>query len=380
MKYCVDWNRCVEERKQESMINLKDLQLQELENFIKELGEPKFRAKQVFGWLYKDTGKSNGSSGGPGGVTDFDQMTNVPKALREKLAERASLGILDPLQVQVSKLDGTRKYLFGLEDGNAIESVFMKYKYGNSICVSSQAGCRMGCRFCASGMDGLRRNLTPGEIIGQLLAAEKDTGEKINHVVVMGTGEPFDNYENLSAFLRLLHAPEGLNLSYRNITVSSCGIVPGIMDFGEDFPQVNLAISLHAPNDEIRSSMMPVSRAYPMDQLLEACREYTKKTSRRITFEYTLVKGVNDQPHHGEELANKLRGMLCHVNLIPLNAVQESGLHTTERKDAEQFRDLLEAKGIPATIRRELGDDIDGACGQLRLTNCRKGGKESKEF
>ena len=380
MKYCVDWNRCVEERKQESMINLKDLQLQELENFIKELGEPKFRAKQVFGWLYKDTGKSNGSSGGPGGVTDFDQMTNVPKALREKLAERASLGILEPLQVQVSKLDGTRKDLFGLEDGNAIESVFMKYKYGNSICVSSQAGCRMGCRFCASGMDGLRRNLTPGEIIGQLLAAEKDTGEKINHVVVMGTGEPFDNYENLSAFLRLLHAPEGLNLSYRNITVSSCGIVPGIMDFGEDFPQVNLAISLHAPNDEIRSSMMPVSRAYPMDQLLEACREYTKKTSRRITFEYTLVKGVNDQPHHGEELANKLRGMLCHVNLIPLNAVQESGLHTTERKDAEQFRDLLEAKGIPATIRRELGDDIDGACGQLRLTNCRKGGKESKEF
>ena len=376
MKYCVDWNRCVEERKQESMINLKDLQLQELENFIKELGEPKFRAKQVFGWLYKDTGKSNGSSGGPGGVTDFDQMTNVPKALREKLAERASLGILEPLQVQVSKLDGTRKYLFGLEDGNAIESVFMKYKYGNSICVSSQAGCRMGCRFCASGMDGLRRNLTPGEIIGQLLAAEKDTGEKINHVVVMGTGEPFDNYENLSAFLRLLHAPEGLNLSYRNITVSSCGIVPGIMDFGEDFPQVNLAISLHAPNDEIRSSMMPVSRAYPMDQLLEACREYTKKTSRRITFEYTLVKGVNDQPHHGEELANKLRGMLCHVNLIPLNAVQESGLHTTERKDAEQFRDLLEAKGIPATIRRELGDDIDGASGQLRLANCRKGRKE----
>lgn len=362
------------------MINLKDLQLQELENFIKELGEPKFRAKQVFGWMYKDTGKSNGSSGGPGGVTDFDQMTNVPKALREKLVECASLGILEPLQVQVSKLDGTRKYLFGLEDGNAIESVFMKYKYGNSICVSSQAGCRMGCRFCASGMDGLRRNLTPGEIIGQLLAAEKDTGEKINHVVVMGTGEPFDNYENLSAFLRLLHAPEGLNLSYRNITVSSCGIVPGIKNFGEDFPQVNLAISLHAPNDEIRSSMMPVSRAYPMDQLLDACRQYTKKTSRRITFEYTLVKGVNDQPHHGEELAEKLRGMLCHVNLIPLNTVKESGLDTTERKDAEQFRDLLEAKGIPATIHRELGDDIDGACGQLRLTNCRKGGKESKEF
>lgn len=343
------------------MVNLKDKQLIELENFIKELGEPKFRAKQVFQWLYKD-----------GGVTDWDQMTNVPKSLREKLAKEASLGILKPLQVQKSKLDGTRKYLFELEDGNAIESVFMKYKYGNSICVSSQAGCRMGCKFCASGMDGLVRDLTPGEIIGQLLAAEKDTGEKINHVVVMGTGEPFDNYDNLSSFIRLLHDPNGLNLSLRNITVSTCGLVPGIRKFAEDFPQVNLAISLHAPNDEIRGRTMPVSKAYPMPELLEACREYTEKTGRRITFEYTLIKGVNDQKEHAGELVQRLKGMLCHVNLIPLNTVKESGFDTTAKKDALAFQALLEAKGIPATIRRELGDDIDGACGQLRLTNRRK--------
>ena len=343
------------------MVNLKDKQLIELENFIKELGEPKFRAKQVFQWLYKD-----------GGVKDWDQMTNVPKSLREKLAKEASLGILKPLQVQKSKLDGTRKYLFELEDGNAIESVFMKYKYGNSICVSSQAGCRMGCKFCASGMDGLVRDLTPGEIIGQLLAAEKDTGEKINHVVVMGTGEPFDNYENLSSFIRLLHDPNGLNLSLRNITVSTCGLVPGIRKFAEDFPQVNLAISLHAPNDEIRGRTMPVSKDYPMPELLAACREYTEKTGRRITFEYTLIKGVNDQKEHAGELVQRLKGMLCHVNLIPLNTVKESGFDTTAKKDALAFQALLEAKGIPATIRRELGDDIDGACGQLRLTNRRK--------
>ena len=342
-------------------MNLKDLQLAELENFIKELGEPKFRAKQVFQWMYRD-----------GGVTDWDQMNNVPKSLRSKLAEEASLGILKPIQVQVSRLDGTRKYLFELEDGNAIESVFMKYKYGNSICVSSQAGCCMGCKFCASGMDGLVRDLTPGEIIGQLLAAEKDTGERINHVVVMGTGEPFDNYDNLASFIRLLHDPNGLNLSLRNITVSTCGLVPGIERFAEDFPQVNLAISLHAPNDEIRGRTMPVSKAYPMPQLLQACRSYAEKTGRRVTFEYTLIKGVNDQPEHAEELVQRLRGMLCHVNLIPLNTVKESGFDTTAKKDAERFRMQLESKGIPATIRRELGDDIDGACGQLRLTNRRK--------
>ena len=230
----------------------------------------------------------------------------------------------------------------------------------------------MGCKFCASGMDGLVRDLTPGEIIGQILAAEKDTGERINHVVVMGTGEPFDNYDNLAGFLRLLHDPNGLNLSLRNITVSTCGLVPGIQKFAEDFPQVNLAISLHAPNDEIRCRTMPVSKAYPMPELLSACREYAEKTGRRVTFEYTLIKGVNDQKEHAEELVQRLRGMLCHVNLIPLNTVKESGFDTTAKKDAQTFQALLESKGIPATIRRELGDEIDGACGQLRLTNRRK--------
>lgn len=336
------------------MINLKDLKLNEMEEFVKTLGEPKFRAGQIFSWMYK-------------GITSFDEMNNVPKNLKSKLKETASLGVLTPLEVQVSKLDGTRKYLFGLEDGNAIESVFMKYKYGNSICVSSQAGCRMGCAFCASGMDGLRRSLTPGEILGQILAAEKDTGEKINHVVVMGTGEPFDNYENLSKFIEIIHDSKGINLSLRNITVSTCGLVPAIERFAEDFPQVNLAISLHAPNNEIRNSMMPVNKAYPMEVLIDGCRKYVEKTSRRVTFEYTLVKGVNDSLKHAEELADRLKGLLCHVNLIPLNKVEETGLDTTGRRDAESFRNYLEKRGIPATIRRELGDDIDGACGQLRL-------------
>lgn len=357
--------------KTNAKINLKDLQIKEMENFITELGEPRFRAKQVFRWLYQQAGQKGNENGRPGGVAEFDEMGNVPKSLRQKLMERADLGLLSPLRVQVSKLDGTRKYLFALADGNAIESVFMKYKYGNSICVSSQAGCRMGCKFCASGMDGLRRNLTPGEMIEQLLAAERDTGEKINHVVVMGTGEPFDNYENLAAFLHLLHEPEGLNLSFRNITVSTCGIVPMISRFGKEFPQVNLAISLHAPSDEIRRTMMPVSKAYSMEELLKACREYTEKTSRRITFEYTLVKGVNDGSEHAALLASKLKGMLCHVNLIPLNQVEETGLLTTGKKAAEAFMASLERHGIPATIRRELGDDIDGACGQLRLSEIR---------
>ncbi len=336
-------------------INLKDLQLNEMEKLLVDLGEPKFRAKQIFAWLYK-------------GVDSFDAMTNVPASLKSKLVEKgADLGVLKPLKVQVSKLDGTRKYLFELADGNAIESVFMKYKYGNTICVSSQAGCRMGCKFCASTIGGLCRNLTAGEIIEQLLAAERDTGEPINHIVVMGTGEPFDNYENLSKFIRIINDKNGRNLGMRNITVSTCGLAPMIEKFGDDFPQVNLAISLHAPNNAIRNSMMPVNKSYPIDLLVETCRKYAEKTSRRVTFEYTLVKGVNDSKDHALELASLLRGMLCHVNLIPLNKVEETGLDTSDNKTAQEFQKTLENKGIPATIRRELGDDIDGACGQLRL-------------
>lgn len=326
-----------------------------MEKLLTELGEPKFRAKQIFAWLYK-------------GVESFEQMTNVPQNLKKKLKEAgAHLGLLFPAKVQVSKLDGTRKYLFELEDGNAIESVFMKYKYGNTICISSQAGCRMGCKFCASTIGGLSRNLEPGEMLEQLLAAERDTGEAINHIVVMGTGEPFDNYENLSAFIRIINDKNGRNLGMRNITISTCGLVPMIEKFGQDFPQVNLAISLHAPNNKIRNSMMPVNKSYPMETIIDACRKYTEATSRRVTFEYTLVKGVNDSENDALQLASVLKGMLCHVNLIPLNKVEETGLDTTDQKTAQAFRKTLENKGIPATIRRELGDDIDGACGQLRL-------------
>lgn len=336
------------------MINLLDLELNKMEELLVSMGEPKFRAKQVFGWLYKGAGS-------------FDEMTNVPASLRQKLAESCRIGLPEILQVQQSKIDGTRKYLFAMEDGNAIESVFMKYKFGNSICVSSQVGCRMGCKFCASTLGGLLRNLTPGEIAGQILAAERDTGERISHVVVMGTGEPFDNYDNVATFIRLINDKNGLNIGMRNITVSTCGVVPQISRFGEDFPQVNLAISLHATNNDARNAMMPVNKAYPMEQLIEACKAYGKATSRRVTFEYTLVKGVNDSPKDAEALAKVLRGMLCHVNLIPLNVVKETGFETSTRTSALEFQKILEARGIPATIRRELGDDIDAACGQLRL-------------
>ena len=335
--------------------NLKDLQLHQLEDLMKDMNQPKFRAGQIFALLCR-------------GADDFDKMTDVPASLKEELAARGfRTGLLMPEKVQISALDGTRKYLFVLSDGNAIESVFMKYKYGNTICISSQAGCRMGCRFCASTIGGLKRNLTPGEMSEQVMAAERDTGERINHIVIMGTGEPFDNYENISSFIRIMTHKSGRNMSMRNITVSTCGIVPFIEKFADDFPQTNLAISLHAPDNELRSSMMPVNKKYPLEELIPACRRYTRKTSRRITFEYTLVKGVNDTDSHAVQLAELLRGMLCHVNLIPLNKVEETGFKTTGRKRAEEFCRILQQNGIPSTIRRELGDDIDAACGQLRL-------------
>ena len=348
------------------MTDLTNLEYQELERFVTEtLREPKFRAKQIFSWIYGGLTKDGNFRTG---AQNFTEMNNLPKTLREKLAAQAALTSLDVLRMQVSKLDGTRKFLFRLADGNAIESVFMQYKFGNSICVSSQAGCRMGCRFCASTIGGLKRNLTPGEIAGQILAAQRETGQRISHVVVMGTGEPFDNYENLAKFIRIINDPNGLNIGMRNITVSTCGLVPMIARFAEDFPQVNLAISLHAVSNEMRDEMMPVNKAYPMETLLDACRTYTETTARRITFEYTLVKGVNDSPDYARKLAARLQGMLCHVNLIPLNKVAETGYDTTERGAVLRFQQVLTDHGIPATVRRELGDDIDAACGQLRLS------------
>lgn len=341
------------------MVNLKDLTIEQLKEFFLELGEKPFRAKQVFSWIYR-------------GAQTFDEMTDLSKGLREKLKGAACLEPLTILRVQKSRTDGTRKYLFGLLDGNTIESVFMKYKYGNSICVSSQVGCRMGCRFCASGMNGLKRNLTPGEIADQILTVEQDTGEKINHVVVMGTGEPLDNYENLLTFIKNIHDKDGLGISLRNITVSTCGLIPKIKAFASDLKQVNLAVSLHSADDAVRESMMPINKSYPVDELLKACGAYAMETSRRITFEYALVKGKNDTKEQINLLACKLKGLLCHVNLIPLNEVAETGLCGSNKKQAQEIASYLESRGIPATVRRELGADIQAACGQLRLGEIKK--------
>lgn len=335
-------------------VNLKNMNIVELGRFLESLEEQRYRADQIFRWLYR-------------GVYAFSDMTNLSEELKRKLEETAYIDKLEVLRLQESKKDGTRKYLFGLRSGNAIESVFLKYKHGNSVCISSQAGCRMGCTFCASTIGGLAHNLSPSEMVDQIIAIEADTKETIGNVVVMGTGEPFENYDNLVKFLELVHAKQGLNLGLRSITVSTCGIIPKIEAFGKEYPQVNLAVSLHGSNDLIRGQLMPINKVYPLEELLSACRKHTEITGRRVTFEYALIQGVNDQDIHARELAGKLSKMLCHVNLIPLNPVSESSLTGTGRLVAENFRKILEAKGINATIRRDLGTDIDAACGQLRL-------------
>lgn len=340
--------------------------IEEMKLFATELGEKPFRGGQIFTWLHR-------------GVTDFQEMTNLSKALREKLkagleAGDFSIGGCRVADVQEDRKDGTRKFLFEMETSDFVEGVFMKYGYGNSLCVSSQVGCRMGCRFCASALGGFVRNLSAGEMLGQVLAAENyvrdegtDEDPSINHIVVMGMGEPFDNYDNLACFLRLLHDEKGRNMSYRNMTVSTSGIVPVIERFGEDFPQVNLAISLHRLTDEGRSRIMPVNRKYPLDMLLEAAERYTDKTRRRITFEYALISGENDSDEDVNLMIKRLGGMLCHVNLIPLNKVDETGFSGSGRRRAAEIAARLDRAGIPATVRRELGGEIDGACGQLRL-------------
>lgn len=335
-------------------LDIKSMTIAELSQMLEESGEKKYRASQIFEWVSK-------------GVAGFDEMTNLSKSLREKLEETAYIERLEIEKLQVSSKDGTRKYLFRLRSGNAIESVFLKYHHGNTVCISSQAGCNMGCSFCASAIGGKADDLTPAEMLDQVLAIQKDTGERISNVVVMGIGEPFDNYENLSVFLKLIHTEEGLNMSYRSITVSTCGLVPKIEAFGKDFPQVNLAISLHAPNNEIRNGLMPINKKYSIEGLLAACRKHTALTGRRVSFEYALIKGVNDKKIHAEELAHRLRGMLCHVNLIPLNPVSGKEYSASARQTAVTFGEILEEKGIQTTIRREMGTDIDGACGQLRL-------------
>ena len=334
-------------------LNLLNYMPYELESLVAEYDERKFRAKQIFGWLAK-------------GAESFDEMTNVPKSLRDSLAgEGWYIGLPETVRKQVSE-DGTVKCLFRFADGAEVESVFMKYEYGNSICISSQCGCRMGCSFCASTMDGLERSLTGGEMLGQVLAMRTLTGEDIGHVVIMGMGEPFDNYDNVIRFIGLINDRNGYGLGLRNITVSTCGIIPGIRKFAEDALQVNLAVSLHAPNQEIRQRTMPVAKKYGYDELMKACREYTEKTGRRITFEYALIDGVNDSTECAEELAGRLKGWLTHVNLIPLNEVRGREYRKAQADSVRRFRETLEKDHVAATVRRTLGSDIDAACGQLR--------------
>ncbi|MCI7145511.1 MAG: 23S rRNA (adenine(2503)-C(2))-methyltransferase RlmN [Clostridiales bacterium] len=334
-------------------INLQEMTIEELKAFAAEKGEKPFRGKQLFKWIH-------------GGAADFDEMTDLPAGFRKLLKEETTIRSAEIIRSQKDSRDGTEKFLYRLGDGETVEGVFMKYRYGNSLCLSSQVGCRMGCTFCASTIDGLVRNLTAAEMLAQVYEAERKTGEKIGHIVVMGMGEPFDNYENLNRFLRLLHSPEGRKMSYRNMTVSTSGILPGIRRFGEDFPAAGLAVSLHRLTDEGRSEIMPVNRSYPLDELLDACREYTEKTGRRITFEYALIRGVNDRDEDVELMKRRLRGMLCHVNLIPLNNVEENSFTGSSRARAGEIGEKLIRSGIPATVRRELGSEIDGACGQLR--------------
>ena len=334
--------------------DIKSLNLKELTSFMEGLGEKAFRAKQIYQWLHVKQ------------VASFDEMTNISKALIEKLKEHANLVTLTKEMFQESKIDGTRKYLFCLEDGNVIESVLMRYKHGNSVCISSQVGCRMGCRFCASTLDGLVRNLTPSEMLEQIYQIGKDIGERISNVVVMGTGEPMDNYDNLLKFIELLTDENGLNISQRNLTVSTCGIVPKMRELADANLQITLALSLHASTQEKRLELMPVANKYEIHEVVDACRYYFEKTGRRVTFEYSLVGGVNDRDEDVKQLCSLIKGMNCHVNLIPVNPIKERDFVQPDNSVTLGFKNKLEKNGINATIRREMGRDIDGACGQLR--------------
>ena len=326
----------------------------ELKEEMLVIGEKAFRSKQIYEWLHVKL------------ADDFDEMTNLSKALREKLKKNYEIRKVKMIDHQISKEDPTEKFLFELEDGNMVESVLMKYNYGNSVCISSQAGCRMGCRFCASTIGGLVRSLEPSEMLRQIYHIQKITGERVSNVVVMGTGEPLDNYDNFVKFIHMLSDEHGLNISQRNITISTCGIVPKIKELAQKHLQITLAISLHSPNDEMRRGLMPIAMKYSIDELLDACHYYFKETNRRMTFEYSLVAGVNDQPVHAEELAGRLKGFPCHVNLIPVNPIKERDFKQSMPKSVMEFKKILEKNRVNVTIRREMGADINAACGQLR--------------
>lgn len=332
---------------------IKAMTMAELQEHLTGLGQQAFRAKQVFKWLHQ-------------GVESFDDMTNLSKQMRGLLQDNFLLTKPRIVKKQVSQYDGTVKYLWKLHDGSLIESVLMQYEHGNTACVSSQVGCRMGCRFCASGIGGLVRNLSAGEILDQVLFMQKDTGRKVNNIVLMGTGEPLDNYENVLRFIRLLGDENGLNIGQRHISLSTCGLAEQIDRLAEEKLQITLSISLHSPDNESRNEIMPVNRRYPIERLLTSCRRYFDKTGRRISYEYTMIDGVSDRKWQAEKLAALLKGRPSHVNLIPLNAVAESGLKRSSKENISRFQRILEQYGVTATVRRRLGPDIDAACGQLR--------------
>ena len=334
--------------------DLKSLNYQELQEYTGKMGEKPFRARQLYQWMHEKLAEN------------FQEMSNLPAAFRGRLEEETTLTVLRPVEVRTSALDGTQKYLFELEDGNVIESVLMRYKHGNSVCISSQVGCRMGCRFCASTIGGRIRDLRPSEMLDQVYRIQKLTGERVSNLVVMGTGEPLDNYENLVKFIRMLSDEHGLNISQRNITVSTCGIVPNIRRLADEELQITLALSLHASNQEKRKKLMPVANKYELEEVLEPCRYYFEKTGRRLTFEYSLVGGVNDTLEDSQELTGLVRGLNCHINLIPVNPVKEREFVQPDHSVVQAFKNKLEKNGVNVTIRREMGRDIDGACGQLR--------------
>lgn len=334
--------------------DIKSLSLNELEQALADIGEPKYRAKQIFQWLHKKY------------VNSFDEMLNLSKDLRQKLKENYYISCSAIEKKLISCYDSTVKYLFSLNDGEYVEAVLMSYHHGYSACISTQAGCKMGCTFCATGQGGFRRNLTAGEMLSQLQTMEKDRGVRISNVVLMGMGEPLDNFDNVVRFLRLVSSADGMNIGMRHLALSSCGLADKIRQLAELKLQITLSISLHAPNDEIRNRTMPVNKRFPIDELLSACREYIEKTGRRITFEYAMIDGVNDSLDCARQLASRLRGMLCHINLIPVNEVDKTGYKKSGKKSLNAFCAYLNNHGITATIRRTLGSDINASCGQLR--------------
>ncbi len=334
-------------------MNLKSMTLPELTEVLKQLGQPAFRAKQVYGWLHK-------------GVRSYEEMTNLPKALRDTLADTYPIHPPVVARKQESRRDGTIKYLWQLSDGNCVETVLMRYHYGNTVCISTEVGCAMGCAFCASTLGGLVRRLEPFEMLDQVLFTQIDSGLPVSHIVLMGIGEPLDNFDNVMRFLELVNSPEGMNISMRHISLSTCGLVPKIDQLAQRKLQISLAISLHGSNDAIRNKIMPVNRAYPLEELLGACRRYYAATSRRLHFEYAMIDGVNDSEDNARELLQRLKGLPAHVNLIPLNHVEESPLKPSSKAAVARFQKLLEEGGVTATVRRTLGSDIDASCGQLR--------------